>query len=72
MDADRRAFERETITRAMQHDCMLYGPVGDAKVVFVWRSLGEQVGPEFSGRDLAVDWMAERLNSREGSAERGS
>jgi hypothetical protein len=72
MDPDRQALERETATRAMQHDCMLYGSVSDGKVVFVWRSVGEQVGPEFSGRDLAVDWMAERLNSRERSAERES
>ena len=54
------------VTRAMQHDCVLYrNPTGET-VAFIWRS-GEQVGPEFTIRDLAIDWMAERLNGRRGS-----
>ena len=64
MDPDRRAFEREIITRAMQHDCVLYRNENGETVAFAWRSGGEQVGPEFAVRDLAVDWMAERLNGR--------
>ena len=34
-------------------------------MVFVWRSSGVQVGPEFASRDLAIDWMAIRLASEE-------
>jgi len=64
MDPDRRAFERDIITRAMQHDCVLYRNEHGETVAFAWRSAGEQVGPDFAVRDLAVDWMAERLNSR--------
>ena len=66
MDPDRRAFEREIITRAMEHDCVLYRNASGKTVAFAWRSAGEQVGPEFAVRDLAVDWMAERLNGVQG------
>ena len=64
MDPDRRAFERDIITRAMQHDCVLYRNANGETVAFAWRSGDEQVGPEFAVRDLAVDWMAQRLNGR--------
>ena len=55
------------ITRAMQHDCVLYRNPNGETVAFIWRSAGEQVGPEFVARELAVDWMAERLNGLRGS-----
>jgi hypothetical protein len=64
MDPDRRSFERDIITRAMQHDCVLYHNENGEKVAFAWRSAGEQVGPEFADRGLAIDWMAKRLNDR--------
>ena len=66
MDPDRRAFERDIVTRAMQHDCVLYRNARGETVAFAWRSGDEQVGPEFPVRDLAVDWMAQRLNGGDG------
>ena len=69
MDPDRRAFERDIVTRAMQHDCVLYRNARGETVAFAWRSGDEQVGPEFAVRDLAVDWMAQRLNGHEGATD---
>jgi hypothetical protein len=63
--ADRREFERDVSRRALEHDCVLFGTAKGETITFVWRSSGEQVGPEFAGRDLAIDWMAARLASDE-------
>jgi hypothetical protein len=60
--AERRAADRQIVNRALEHDCVLFNSTAGEKTVFVWRSVGEQVGPEFAGRELAIDWMAERLD----------
>ena len=67
--SDRRAFERQIITRALTHHCALYGNAENGTSTFVWRSEDVQVGPEFASRDLAIDWMAERIGGGEGSAD---
>jgi hypothetical protein len=73
MDSDERAVEREVHIRAMRHDCVLYANASvdgnDERVVFTWRSSGEQVGPEFADRDRAVEWMSQRLGDDEGSTD---
>ena len=70
--ADRNAFERDVSRRALERDCVLFGSAEDGTMVFVWRSSGAQVGPEFDERDLAIDWMAERIASEERQIELGS
>jgi hypothetical protein len=40
---------------------VLFGSAQGGAIVFVWRSSGVQVGPEFAVRDLAIDWMARQL-----------
>ena len=61
VEPGRRAFERATTSRAMRHDCVLEHAEGGEKSAFTWRSAGEQVGPEFAARSLAIDWMAARI-----------
>jgi hypothetical protein len=61
----RSAFERDVSRRALERDCVLFGSASGATITFVWRSSGVPVGPEFAGRDLAIDWMAVRLASEE-------
>jgi hypothetical protein len=67
--ADRNAFERDVSRRALERGCVLFGSAEGRTIVFVWRSSGVQVGPEFAGRDLAIDWMAIRLASDERRTE---
>jgi hypothetical protein len=68
--AERNAFERDVSRRALDRGCVLFGSAqGDGTIVFVWRSSGVQVGPEFAVRDLAIDWMARRLASEERHTE---
>jgi hypothetical protein len=68
--AERDAFERDVGRRALERDCVLFGSATEGgTIVFVWRSSGVQVGPEFAVRDLAIDWMARRLASEERHAD---
>ena len=70
--ADRSAHERDVSRRALARECVLFGSAKGETIVFVWRSLGVQVGPEFASRDLAIDWMAVRLASEERNADHDS
>jgi hypothetical protein len=65
--SDRPAFDQDIVNRALQHDCVLRGRVVDDKSVVAWRTVGAQVGPEFAGRQAAIDWMAARLAAPEGA-----
>jgi hypothetical protein len=68
--ADRFAFQTDTINRALQHELALYGDATpDRQLVFGWRSVRGRFGPEFADRDLAIDWVAEWLNDDDGAAE---
>ena len=68
--ADRRAHERQVSLRALKRNCVLFGTASGETITFVWRSSGVQIGPEFPGRDPAIDWMSVRLASEERHAER--
>ena len=59
--ADRNEFERDVSRHALERDGVLFGSAQGGAIVFVWRSSGVQVGPEFAVRDLAIDWMARQL-----------
>jgi hypothetical protein len=65
--SDRRAFERRVISRALKHEIVLVGSVVGGKIGFRWRLTRKQLGPEFTTRDLAIDWMAQRLAEADGS-----
>ena len=68
--ADRFAFQTDTINRALQHDLVLYGDATpDSQLVFGWRSARGRFGPEFADRDLAIDWFAEWLDNKDGASE---
>ena len=63
--SDRDAYDRDAVDRALQHDCVLDGRGGEGQLAFAWRRRGAQVGPGLSTRDLAIDWMVERLDGPE-------
>ena len=58
----RETSEPELLARAAQHDLALRGLRSDGdEEVFGWRRKGQDVGPDFPNRDLAVDWIAHWL-----------
>ena len=68
--ADRFAFQTDTINRALQHDLVLYGDATpESQLVFGWRSARGRFGPEFADRNLAIDWLAERLDNDDGPSQ---
>ena len=50
----------------MRHGCVLYHAESGETAAFTWRSAGQQVGPKFAARNLAIEWMAARIDG-EGS-----
>jgi hypothetical protein len=61
--SDRFALQTDTINGALQHDLVLYGDAtADYQLVFGWRSASGRFGPQFTDRELAIDWLAEWLD----------
>jgi hypothetical protein len=61
-ESDRSAFEEDVINRALQHDLLLHGSIGeDEHPVFDWRSDEARFGPQFDCRGRAIDWIVEWL-----------
>ena len=58
----RETSEPELLERAAQYDLALRGFRGGGdEEVFGWRRKGQDVGPGFPNRDLALDWIAHWL-----------
>jgi hypothetical protein len=68
--SDRHDIIQSVFSRAAQYDLQLTGSLSEAgEATFAWRWHHRPLGPQFTNRDLAIDWMAEWLDADTGAQQ---